>query len=211
MMFFNIFVVTLFFIIRNVKNVKQNINLDDDLFYGDPLNLKKIQLNKLKDQIIKANLKPSIPNIKNLNDYFTNYNFQLSKRTDFIAKETGKCLNFYNFKDLFVNNKNREEIDDNLNSISNYLNELNYFFKDEYGNLLIFSVCKNLFFPSSGNAAENDENYIKNSQKFIFISKIDFSYYSFTFSGEKIPNLINFSVDFSVDDFSHKRVKLNYF
>jgi len=187
MMFFYFFVLTIFFTTRNIQGMKQNINFDDDLFYGDPLSLKNLQINKLKEQFTKGNLQVSIPNIKNLNDYFSNYNLQLSKPTDFFAKEPGKCLNFYSFKDIF-------------------LNESNYFFKDEYGNLLVFSVCKNLFFHSNSSDSEDNEIYIKCFQRFILISKIDFSYYSFVFTGEKIPSLINFSVDFSVDEFSHKRV-----
>ncbi len=206
MMFFYFFVLTIFFTTRNIQGMKQNINFDDDLFYGDPLSLKNLQINKLKEQFTKGNLQVSIPNIKNLNDYFSNYNLQLSKPTDFFAKEPGKCLNFYSFKDMLHNNKNKREIEDNLNSISNFLNESNYFFKDEYGNLLVFSVCKNLFFHSNSSDSEDNEIYIKCFQRFILISKIDFSYYSFVFTGEKIPSLINFSVDFSVDEFSHKRV-----
>lgn len=208
MMFFYLFVITIFFTTRNVQSIKHNINYDDDLFYGDPLSLKKLQLNKLKDEFNKQKLKPSIPNIKNLNDYFTNYNSLLSKPTDFATNESGKCFNFFSMNQLILNNNNKKEIEDNLSSISDYLNELNYFFKDEYGNLLIFSVCKNIFFHSNGNTIQDTENYIKCFQRFIFVSKIDFSYYSFVFTGEKIPSLINFSVDFSVDDFSHKRVSI---
>lgn len=206
MMFFYLFVITFFFTTKNVEGIKQNISYNDDLFYGDPLSLKNLQINKLKEQLTKGNMKQSIPNIKNLNNYFTNYNSQLSKPTEFIAKEAGKCVSFYSFKDLLNNNKNKKEIENNLDHISNYLNELNYFFKDEYGNLLVFSVCKNLFLHSNGETSGVNENYIKCFQRFIFISKIDFSFYSFAFTGEKIPSLVNFSVDFTVDDFSHKRV-----
>jgi len=206
MMFFYLFLLILLQSINDIKSAKQNINYDDDLFYGDPLSLKTQQLDKLKDQLHKEKQKPSKPNIKNLNAYFSNYNNQLTKSTDFIAKENGKCFNFYSFSDLFVSNKNKREIEDNLDSISYYLNDLNYFFKDEYGNLLVYSVCKNPFFNLNGDNNDDNRNYVKCFQRFIFISKIDFSYFGFSFSGEKIPSVLNFLIDFSVDEYSHKRV-----
>lgn len=207
MMFFYLFILTVFFTTSNVKSIQQNLNFDDDIFYGDPFSLKKLHINKIKDQFSKSIQKPVISKIKNLNDYISNYKNHILKPSDFVVITKEKCLNFYNLKELFLKgNKNIQEIEANLLFISDYLNDLNYLFKDEYGNFLIFSVCKNLFLSSNGNLSNDNDNYIKCFQRFIFISKIDFSIYSFSFSGEKIPSLINFSVDFSIDEFTHKRV-----
>jgi len=207
MMFFYLFVLTIFFTTRNVESIKNNINFYDDIFYGDSYGYKSSNDKNSNNQIYNGNIRQANPNIKNFNDYFTNYKALLLKPTDFIVKEKGKCLNFYNLKDLFFIKKNsNKDIEENLNSISHYLNDLNFIFKDEFGNFLIYSVCKNFFFYSNGGVTDNNENYVKCFQRFIFISKIDFSFYSFLFSGEKIPTLVNFSVDFAIDDFSHKKV-----
>ena len=134
------------------------------------------------------------------------------KDTEISVRFKGKCLNFHNLNDLYSSNK-KPEIEENLNSISNYLNDYNYLFKDENGNFLIYSICKNVFFFAESNAPQENEAYIRCFQKFIFVSKIDFSFYSFSFSGEKLPILTNFSVDFAIDEFAHKRVNflLNLF
>lgn len=206
MMFFYILSLIIFYTINIVESTKQNLKFDDDIFYGDPSSLEKIQLDKLKEQYNNDILKPFNPKIKKLNDYLNNNNSMLSKKTNYLIKEDGQCVNFSSFKNLFSNNKNKKEIEDNLNSISNYLNDVNYIFKDEYGNLLVYSVCRSFSFISNGSNTIDNDNYSNCFQKLIFISKIDFSYYNFSFTGEKVPGINDFSIDFSFDEISHKRV-----
>jgi len=159
MTFIYLFVLKIFLTTKNVENLKHNINVYDDIFLGDSINLKKFDDKKLNEQNSKGNTRKAVPNIRNFHDYNTDYKSLLLKPTEFLIKERGKCLNLFDFNDLFFNNN--KDIKDNLNSISNYLNDLNFLYKDENGNFLIYSVCKDLFFYTNGISAENNENYIK--------------------------------------------------
>lgn len=204
MLFFNLFLLCIFFASKSYENKLAQVSLyEDELFYGDPLSLQKTELKKIKEEFTNHSKRKILPNIKKINDYFTNNKVELLKPIEFKVKAKGRCLNYFNLKNLFSMSPNKIIIEEHLDAISNYLNEINYIYKDEYGNMLIFSVCKNLYHNTSNDV----ENYTKCFQNFVFISKIDFSFYNFTFSGKRMPSLTSFSVDFIVDDFSHKRVK----
>lgn len=200
MMFFCLFTFTLFFTTRNM-NLATNFSPDENIFYGDPSPNpnKLLEKSSLSSKTIK-------PNIKILSEYISQNKVELAKESDISVRFKGKCLNFHNLSDLFP----KKKIKENLNNISEYLNDFNYIYKDENGNFLIYSICKNVFFFAQTNAPMENEAYIKCFQKFIFVSKIDFSFYSFTFNGEKLPILTNFSVDFVLDEFANKRVRNKY-
>ena len=205
MMFFCLFLLIFFYFFQLIHTNSINLSIDDDIFY-DETYYKKNYLNKSSDKTSYTEINNNhSPNIKNLNDYFTNNKIDFLKPTQILTKQKGKCLNFFNLQNLFSEKKN-SEISKNLQTISNFLNDMSYIFKDEFGNFLIFSVCKNSFFFSNSSSSGN-ESQIRCFQKLIFVSKIDFSFYAFSFSGEKLPSLTGFSLDFVIDEFTHNKVK----
>lgn len=172
-------------------------NFEESIFYDDTYYLKEIQAKKLKEELNRENLRQSkkIMNIKNLDTYIAK-NKEKFKNMGIINEiEQGTCMKIVDFASLFRESKNENYIQTSnfLESLQYNLNEKNFLFSDEFGNLIIYSACGDLF-------------SLKCYAKVFFVSKIDFQFYEFTHSGEKIPKLSGFAVDFYLDQGANRKI-----
>jgi lysyl-tRNA synthetase class I len=125
----------------------------EDIFYGDsPLN-KKSEFIKLKAQIEKSKFE-NIP-ISDVKLYHSSNltNFRALKR---LVKTNGNCSYLLSLKNSLSHSSDFTE---NINNLKAILNDKNYLFNDEEGNLIVYSTCTNFI----------DLSCIP---QFIFISKL---------------------------------------
>ena len=72
----------------------------------------------------------------------------------------------------------------NLSDLEKFLFEKNHIFVDENENMIIYSSCNNI--------------YNKNCNfKFVFVSKIDFSFYEMAIVGDALPRLTGYAMDYN--------------
>jgi hypothetical protein len=72
----------------------------------------------------------------------------------------------------------------NLENLEGFLFEKNHIFVDDNENMIIYSTCTNIYNPNC-------------SFKFIFVSKIDFSFYEMTVIGDALPRLNGHAIDYN--------------
>ena len=125
-----------FFILKLLLVRLLSQEISEDIFYGEiPVNA---EFQKLKDQVDSVN--KNIITISNIKQYIdgnqTNFqNFDTLK----IAK--GNCTKLVSVFSSFYARKNY--LKGNLNSLKSYLNEKNYLFNDQDGNIIAYSTCPN--------------------------------------------------------------------
>jgi hypothetical protein len=140
-------------LVRNVLSFTSPKQIMEDIFYGEsPVN-KKSEFIKLKEQIEKTKSE-NIP-ISDIKLYHsTNLtNFRTLKN---IVKTKGNCSYFLSLKNSLSYSSNFSE---NLINLKVILNDKNYLFNDEEGNLIVYSTCTNFIDLSC-------------TPQFIFISKL---------------------------------------
>jgi hypothetical protein len=190
MMFFVLILVTIFNFYKSNKFTQSSLDLEDNLFYDETYYLKKIDLKKTK-QNFSINMKNiDSMKIKNIQDYLET---SLAEKINFQSEETGSCNKILDLSYLLQSISNSTlNYSERINTLENLLNDKNYLYKDENENLLIFSTCKDLF---------NKMCYYK----FFFISKSEFKFSELILSGEKIPKLLEFSIEMKIDPESKRK------
>jgi len=146
-------IILILFLVSNVVSFTRPREIMEDIFYGDsPIN-KKSEFIKLKEQIEKTKSE-NIP-ISHIKFYHsTNLtNFRSLKK---IIKTQGNCSYFLSLKNSLSHNSNFSE---NIKNLKAILNDKNYLFNDEEGNLIVYSTCTNFIDLSC-------------TPQFIFISKL---------------------------------------
>ncbi len=146
-------IILILFLVSNVVSFTRPREIMEDIFYGDsPIN-KKSEFIKLKEQIEKTKSE-NIP-ISHIKLYHsTNLtNFRSLKK---IIKTKGNCSYFLSLKNSLSHTSNFSE---NIKNLKAILNDKNYLFNDEEGNLIVYSTCTNFIDLSC-------------TPQFIFISKL---------------------------------------
>ena len=132
-----LFVMILKFLILKlciVQSFSQGIM--EDIFYGEsPIN-KDLHIKKLQLEIIKNEVIP----ISNIQQYLHQNETNL-KEFKRIIKTTGNCSKLLSIKNSLNNGK--KYIRQNLNLLNLYLNDKNYLFNDDTGNIIAYSTCTN--------------------------------------------------------------------
>jgi hypothetical protein len=194
MMFFCLILLTVAAIYNSAKLSSRPLEIDDNPFYDDDYFLKKKEIKKLKEEVqhkIADKLTLSKSKIRNFEKYIRNnkINFISSAHSVFNLTTKGSCNKILNLADIYqsVNNYTSTfNYTENILNFQSQLNDKNTIFDDEYGNLIIFSFCSDLF-------------SLKCQPKFFFLNKLNFEFYEFTLSGEKIPKLSGFALDYLLD------------
>lgn len=161
-------------------------DIDEDIFYGENVFLKKLEDKKLHESLLKETYKKNIkPNIKNLDNYINIISKE--KEKNFFIMQKGNCALTQNLSEVYG--------EKNIMDLELFMNDKNYLFNDYNKDILIYSTCKSFF--------------SKCEHKILYVSRKDFSFYEFTMSGEKIPNLVDFMIDIGYDKTKQKNVKNN--
>lgn len=130
-------VILILTLITNISSYSSPKVIMEDIFYGDSIMNKNSEFLKLKEQIEKTKSE-NIP-ISDIKHYHsTNLtNFRSLKK---IIKRQGNCSYFISLRNSLSHSSNFTE---NLKNLKASLNDKNYLFNDEEGNLIVYSTCTN--------------------------------------------------------------------
>ena len=133
-MMFNEIILLIFFL--TVQVLSQRII--DDIFYGETPFNKNNELAKLREELIKSNKNSEFP-IKSLQPYIERNwsNFRTIKK---LMKPSGNCNRLLDVEKSLSINSNFTENFENLRA---NLNDKNFLFNDDSGNIIAYSTCSN--------------------------------------------------------------------
>jgi hypothetical protein len=153
------------FLIISLITISYTIKeFNNDLFYDETFNLRRVSSERHRKQQTR-------PTISNLQEYLkTNIQQQFHNITIHDKGDSNIILNLDNFIPI-----------NNLNRLSNFLNEKNHIYELDSNNLFIFSYCS---------------EFIYCRLRLVFVSRIDFAFYEFSQIGDKLPVLNGLSLDF---------------
>jgi hypothetical protein len=188
MMFCWLAIFTLFLISSN-KTMKLTAQpFDEDIFYDNTYYLKQAEMKKLQEKMKQQKVKNAIsPNIRdpNLKEYIFQRRSEYDNLMNLNILSQGTCNKTFRLEDLF-GIKNNTNIPSNIKNLQFYLHEKNFLYSDEDSNLVIYSTCNDIL-----------KNVQKCLPKILFVSRLDFSFYEFKLTGDKLPLLTGFSLDFN--------------
>ncbi len=160
-------------LILRINTLKMKQEIVDDIFYDQNYYFKNIAKKNLENDAQKLKIKP---NIKSLTHYLNQNKAQMSKIQRIYIEDKGNSTRILNIKDIFNSTI--------LSDLEKFLFEKNHIFVDENENIIIYSSCNNI--------------YNKNCNfKFVFVSKIDYSFYEMAIVGDALPRLSGYAIDYN--------------